>query len=374
MSRRHLALAALLVAAGCDSPAPDCPGVAGCPEPPGSDVVAGVDLAALFAAPTPAERDSVAARVARTPATTAAPVVSVVTTALPSDADATRYLRLDLRAADGTTLAYAVARIPAVDGGAGEPLRTILFLPESPGDASEAGFLTGSSARGLDRTAVQIVVAFRGATLTARSPQPGAPPVRSTATAAAEPYRTDVADLLALAARVAAVPRADPERVVAVGAGRGGAAVLMAAEREPGRFDAVATLGAPASLLDGTVRAAVRTLLLTRTNPSRLPDAAALFAPVLDLRDRRISPAEARLRLLELSAVTLADRLPALAALHAEPDDIVPTSHLDRLAERGDGPLDAPRIFRRFENATHASLPDLDDARNTVAFFLNSRP
>lgn len=375
--RFGIALAALLTAAGCDSAPPSAGCITGtepaCPPPAQDEVVAGVNLTALFAAPTDAEHDSVAARVDRTPASTSDPVQSVVATDLPSDADATRYVRLDLRAGGGATLAYALARVPAVDGGAGGPLRTLLLLPDSPGNASEADFLTGRSAQGLDRDAVQVVVALRGATLSARGPVAGGLPAAYASAAPAEPYRSDVADLLALAARIGVVPRVDASRLVAVGTGRGGTAVLLAAEREPGRFGAVGTFGAPTSLFDPSFRAATRDAL-RGAGGSRLPDAAALLAPVLDLRDGRIPLAEARLRLLELSAVTLADRLPATVALHADPDDIVPTSHLDRLLELGDGTLDAPRRFQTFDNATHASLPRLNDARNTLAFFLNSRP
>ncbi|HEX8386647.1 MAG TPA: prolyl oligopeptidase family serine peptidase [Rubricoccaceae bacterium] len=363
------ALALFLTVSACDTGSgTDCvvgtdPG---CPAPPpdADEVVAGVNLTALFAAPTAAERDSVAARLARTGGTAAAPVTGAVVTDLGADPDATRYVLLDLRGADGASIAFALARVPALDGGPATPLRTVLLVPDGSGDASEAGFLTGPGAGGLDREAVQVVVAARGASLTARGRT-------YTSAVPADPYRADVADLLALTDQLGRVPRTNPARLGAVGVGRGGAVVLLAAERRPGRFLAVSSLGAPTTLFDATVRTDARNVLQGR--PSSLPAAAALFAPVLALRDGRVGLAEARLRLLELSAVALADRLPATLSFHAEPDDVVPTAHLARLREEGEGTFEAPRRFVPVPEGDHASLLSSNDVRGPLATFLLAR-
>jgi pimeloyl-ACP methyl ester carboxylesterase len=294
----------------------------------------------------------------------------VVATPLSTDPDATRYVLLDLRDAAGRSVAFALARVPAVDGGPGTRLPVVFVLADAgpSGDASEADFLTGPLVGGLDREAVQIAVALRGGSLTARGLSPGGPAVTRASAVAADPYRADVTDLLALADRLDAVPRADTARVGAVGVGRGGAVALLAAERVPARFQAVAPIGAPTSLFDPTFRTAARTVLLGGT--SRLPGAAALFAPVLALRDRQIGLAEARLRLLELSAVALADRLPATLAFHADPDEDVPPAHLLALDRLGQGTVDAPRRFVAIPGADRARLLDLNEVTTPLAAFL----
>lgn len=369
-----LTLAATL-AAGCDTAVP-CPGDPSCEAPPGGpDVVAGVDLAALFAAPTAAERDSVTARLARTGGTDAPRTVRVEATQLATDPDATRYVLLTLLTESGQTAAFGLARIPSNAFGAGAPLPTLVLLPDGNGDTSEAAFLTGQVATGLDRETVQIVLAARGGTLTSRGAGPqqsGSLSVVRRPDLPADPYRADILDALALADLLGAVPRADPSRVALVGVGRGGAVALLAAERVPGRFRAVAPLGAPTSLFDPTVRAAVRNELLGLSRTA-LPAADALLAPVLALRAGQIPLGEARLRLLELSAAPFADRLPATRAFHADPDDVVPTSHLDRLREAGEGTLDAPRRFVRVPEGRHEALLATNDVTGTLATFLTDR-
>ena len=364
------------LAAGCDSAVP-CPGDPSCPPVPDgpSEVIDGIDLADLFAAPTATERDSVRARLTRTGGTDAARVVRVDATQLATDTDATRYVLLTLSVEGLPPATYGLARIPAAEFGAGAPLPVLVLLPDGDGSTSEAAFLTGQVAAGLDRETVQIALAARGATLTSRGvgPQQSSPTavVRRSALAA-DPYRADVLDVLALAARLGAVPRADPARVALVGTGRGGAVALLAAERAPTRFRVVAPLGAPTSLFDPTFRAAVRGVLLGRPGPS-LPSAETLLAPVRALRAREIPPGEARLRLLELSAAPFADRLPATLAFHADPDDVVPTSHLDRLREQGEGPLDAPRRFVRVPEGRHEALLATNDVTGVLATFLMQR-
>lgn len=370
--RSALALAALFVA-GCDSGTdPECVvGTDPACTPAGQDeVVAGINLTALFAAPTQAERDSVAVRLARTGGTAAPRVASAVATELAPDPDATRYVLLDLRDADGRSVAFALARVPALDGGPNTPLPVLFVLPDGAGNASEGDFLTGATAGGLDRQTVQIAVAFRGAALMARGVSPGSPSLTRASQVPTDPYRADVVDLLALTGRLALVPRANAARLGAVGVGRGGAVALLAAERQPGRFRAVSSLGAPTSLFDATFRTAARNALQGQT--TTLPAGSALLAPVLALREGggQIALAEARLRLLELSAVALADRLPATLAFHADPDVVVPTSHLDRLQERGEGTLDDPRRFVTVTEGDHDTILDLNDVRGPLATFL----
>ena len=216
--------------------------------------------------------------------------------------------------------------------------------------------MTGTTAAGLDRTTVQIVLAARGAALTTRGTMGGsADIVVRTPDAAPDPYRADALDLLALTERLSVVPRANAARLGATGIGRGGAVALLAAERAPGRFRALVPLSAPTSLFDPTFRAEVRRAL-TGGVGSRLPGLAALLAPARALARGEISLVEARLRMLELSAVALPDRLPALHDYHASPDDVVPLAHLDRLRETGGGTTLAPHLFDPVTGVPHEAL------------------
>ena len=373
----RLLLFALLAAGlvGCDSTGTEpCPDAASCPDPGGPVVIDGVNLTALFAAPTAAERDTVAARLGRTGGTAAPHTESVVATELGTDGDATRYVRLDLRIADGQAVAFGLARIPSRAIGNGEKLPVLFLLPDD-GDTSESAFLTGLYAADLDKTTVQIVLAARGGTLTARGtgpPRPGDVPVAYRSAVPADPYRADVLDLLAATDHLALVPRADAQRVGVLGIGRGGAVGLLAAERRPGRFRALVPLGAPTSLFDLTFQTAARDALLGRP-ASRLPSAEALLAPVRALRAGQIAPEEARLRLLELSAIALAGRLPATLAFHADPDDVVPTAHLDALLAEGQGTFEEPRRFVRVPEGRHDDLLSALEVTGPIATFLGQR-
>ncbi len=373
MLRTRLALClAVAVFAGCDTQSPTCPGAPECPGPGPDvpDIVAGVDLAALFATPTAAERDSVSTRLARTGGTDAARITSATGTTLAADPNGTRYTLVSLTNADGQLVTSAVARIPANDGGGG-PLPVLFILPDGAGNASEADFLTGPSANGLDTRTVQIVVADRGATLTARGVSVvSSTPIARPSQVPADPYRADVLDLLALTQNLSAVPRTNASKLAATGIGRGGAVALLAAERAPGRFKAVVPLSAPTSLFEASFRLDVRSAL-SGGSAGRLPAAETLVAPALAVSRGQISLAEARLRMLELSAIALADRLPATHAYHAASDDVVPLAHLARLREQGGGTTLEPRLFDEVSEVTHAALLSDTTVRGLLADFLN---
>ena len=365
------ALTVLLPACDTQKPDPGCTSAAPCP--PGPDppeVVAGVNLKALFAAPTAAERDSVAVRLARTGGTQAPRITRAAATALATDTDGTRYTLLTLRDSLNRVVTSAVARTPAVGVNSSGPLPVLLVLPDGAGDASEADFLTGQSAGGLDVRTVQVVLADRGATLTTRGVSAAdVTPVARRSEVSADPYRADVLDLLALPQYLALVPRALPARLGAAGVGRGGAVALLAAERTPGLFAAVVPLSAPTSLFDAAFRLDVRSAL-GGGSAGRLPAAAALVAPALAVSRGQISLAEARLRMLELSAVALADRLPNTHAYHATSDAVVPLAHLQYL-------VDATRLTNDrvlgdpVPEVTHAGIIGDTTVRGLIATFLN---
>lgn len=364
------ALAVLLPACDTQKPGTDCTTTATCP--PGGEtpeVVAGVDLAALFAAPTPAERDSVAGRLARTGGTDAPRIATATTMPLPADGDGTTYTLISLKDAAGRLVTSAVARVPF---GATQSLPVLFILPDGAGDASDRDFLTGQGQQisALVQRTVQVVVASRGATLTTRGATAGSSTqVARRSEASADPYRADVLDLLALTRHLRGVPRVDTTRLGATGVGRGGAVALLAAERAPGRLDALVTLSAPTSLFDASFRLDVRSAL-TGGPAGRLPAAEALVAPALAVSRGQISLAEARLRMLELSAVALAERLPATYAYHATDDDVVPPAHLARLGDAVRLANDRVRLDL-VPGVTHATLYTDASVRGLLASFLN---
>jgi pimeloyl-ACP methyl ester carboxylesterase len=355
--RLALAALSLLALAACDTQEPpyvECPDRADCADPP--DIVAGVNLDALFAAPTAAERDSVAARLARTGGTDAVRATRARAVDLPTDPDGTRYTLVTLLDADSREVAHAVARTPANSVGGGGRLPVLLILPDADGHADETAFLTGATAADLDRTTVQIIVAARGASVSMF--YGSGPSVRTdvyTSDTPASPYLGDALDVLAFTDQLALVPRADAGRVGVMGVGRGGTVALLAAERVPGRFGAVASLSALTSLFDPTFRTTVRQVLLGGA-VGRLPAAEVLLAPARALARGEITLAEARLRMLERSPVVLANRLPATRAFHASPDDIIPLSHLDRLRAEGGGTTLEPRLFDAVSEVRHEDL------------------
>lgn len=370
--RLVLAALALLTLAACDTTDGGCSGGTNCPPGPlpGDEVVAGVNLTALFAPSTQAERDSVAARLARTGGTDAPRVTQVAAVELQTDADGTRYQRLTLRDAGGRAVGYGVARIPANDLGGGAPLPVLFLLPDGSGDAAEASFLTGNAVLGLDRQTVQIVLAARGAALTTRGVGPNAPPLVTASDVPADPYRADVLDALALAENLGGVLRANRARVGLLGVGRGATVALLAAERTPGRFRVAASLGAVTDLFDATVRTDVRRALLGGP-PSTLPAAAALLAPAQALASGDISLQEARLRMLELSPVALQSRLPSTVALHADPDDVVPFAQFERFRALGSGTVEARRRFETVPEVGHAGVITNASARAIFSQFIN---
>lgn len=371
------ALAVLLPACDSQPPGTDCTTAAPCPpgtNAPGTnapEVVAGVDLTALFAEPTPAERDSAAARLARTGGTGAARITQATSAPLAADpGDGTTYTLLSFRDAAGRLVASALARIPATGPNSSGALPILFILPDGSGDASEADFITGPSASGLDVRTVQILVAARGAALSARSAAAGtSAPVVRRSEVPADPYRADVLDLLEFTRHLDLIPRADTARVGATGIGRGGAVALLAAERVPERFRAVAPLSAPTTLFDATFRVDVRSALSSGV-AGRLPAAEALVAPALAVSRGQISLAEARLRMLEVSAVARAERLPNTHAYHAVSDDVVPFVHLQRLVEATR--LTNDRVLvDPVPEVTHAGLLRDTTVRALVASFMD---
>ena len=359
-----LSLAALLLLAagtGCDSTPliSECvPGVdPTCETPtPGDEIVAGVNLTALFASPTTEE--VAAARQAPAPTTATATLTPLVAF------DTYRRFTLAFDQ-EGERLFTAFVRVP---GGADQTtrLRTVVVLTDGTDGAAEADLLTDPSFGSLVKDAVQIVVAYRGEALGLFGP----PPVASDV--APDPYRADVADLGALLAALPMVPRADAGRVGVVGIGRGGTVALLAT-LYGAPVESVVTLGAPTDLFAASFRAEVRTELLGSPPTEPFPAFGTLVAPVLQLRDGAVSRDEARQSLLEVSPARLATGrpLPALFAVHAVGDRVVGDDQLASLGAVLTSTPDTPRPTLLVEDTSHDDLIGVPTVQSQIAAFFD---
>lgn len=346
---RLLLLLALTLAACSDAPP-----VVGCDDNPscvpgGDEILAGVNLTTLFEpAATPAEVAE--ARLRRDAAATPG---ALTQTTLATDPDGTQWVLLTLESG-GAAVVRALARIPGPAGRV-DPLPTLLLLPDGQNvEAAEGVFLTAPGFRTLVDGTLQILVAYRGETLTFRGQSYASDLV-------ADPYGADVNDVLALAGLAGQVFRANAGRLGAVGFGRGGTVALLAAQRSA-LFRAVVTFGAPTDLLAPSFRDETRIVLSGRSPTTPFPGLSGLVAPVLALRDDEISEAEARLRLIARSPRYFVPDLPTTLLLHAVPDDTVPTDQGRRMAGVLDVDDGVSRTYREYD-ANHDSLRDLISAQ-----------
>ena len=331
---------------------PDCEDTT----PPADEVVAGVNLTALFASPTSAEAEAARARL---PQATAAQATLVP---LSDAADGARRFALALDR-DGQRVVTALVRVPG-DAALTSRLPTLVVLPDGTDGARASGLFDRPEDGTLVTETVQVVVAYRGEALVVDGQT-------LASDLAPDPYRADVADVLAVLDALPSVPRASGTRVALVGVGRGGTVALLAASQAPG-VDAVVSLGAPTDLFQPSFRAEARALLLGSTPRDPYPALDALAAPALALRDGAVDRAEARLRLAETSPAALGLTLPSVLAFHAVGDPVVGEDQLealDRALQTGSG---LTRIAELVDDATHDTLVDLPAVRRDVAAFLNS--
>lgn len=319
-----MALGAIALAA-CDAASPPC-GAACTPDP---DIVAGVDLAALFAPPTPAERALTAAARAERDAERAGryAFADVATHRAPGPREPEEWrvvAALDA-ARPRDTLFYAAIRLPPRPLGDVRTRPFLLVLPSADAVAADvpAALPIAEYAHG---EIVFGVVAFRGQVLRVggrayRSPAPPAP------------YDADVDDALAVlgyAARAGAALLVDPARKGLYGFGRGGGVALLTlgrARTPDEHVRLVVSLAAPTTFFTPGLRDDARRYLQGRPLET-VPGFAPVLAPVLDaLRAGSLALAEARAALLLRSAAYVAAPPPYTLAIHGADDGTVPVEH-----------------------------------------------
>jgi hypothetical protein len=342
---------ALLLAA-CDGGGPD-------PNPPVEpEVVDGVNLTALLAPPTNAERAAIraewpslaGARAARYAYTVEATVEAA------DGADLVVYAGRD--AASQAVLHYGFVRLPPRPPGDVARRPAVLVLPEDAAALTpEAALATLPLEGSVVDEFVYVALAYRGQALDVGGTTYASPPDPAAA------YDLDAEDARAFFdAALARTPLADPARTAAVGYGRGGTAALLA-EARGGPFDLVASLAAPTSFFLSSARDAAH-VYLSSGAPGALPAFDDVAATVLDpLRGGGGDVAAARLALLRRSPAFFAGPPPFILAAHGVLDFVVPVAHGDALGLVQGEP---EAVYLRRDEDDHASLVGAQEVVSTA--------
>jgi dipeptidyl aminopeptidase/acylaminoacyl peptidase len=185
----------------------------------------------------------------------------------------------------------------------------------------------------------------------------------------ASPWDRDVDDALALLEVVlATVSFADPDRLGVVGLSRGGAVALLMAIREP-RIRGVVSFFAPTDFFGPFVRGVFRETLLGR--PPSLPGVGFLAREIIaPLLEGTMDESRVRLELLRRSSARFAERLPAVQVHHGTADGIVPVEEAEQLIAAmellGRGPPDFQAFI--YPGAGHSPFQMPESAERTRAF------
>jgi dipeptidyl aminopeptidase/acylaminoacyl peptidase len=278
-----------------------------------------VDVAALFAAPSPGEVAAIRAEWAgRT--TAAVDVREELSTPFAIGPSAGR-LRVLSHLVDGQRHVGAVVA-PADAAPGSLPVLVYAHGGDAGVSVDELGLLfLGLGAQADDY--VWVVPAFR------------AEPLRVgtqvfTAQGPASPWDRDVDDALSLLSVVVAQePAADPERVAVLGLSRGAGVGLLMGARDP-RIDAVVAFFGPTDFFDPWTQDIVEDALDGR--PRDLPGLSWLDAQFIQpLRRGERTTAEVRRELVRRSVVLFASSLPAVQLHHGTADAVVSISQAQRL-------------------------------------------
>ncbi|MDX1418440.1 MAG: hypothetical protein R3181_00620 [Rubricoccaceae bacterium] len=373
VNRRPLVLAVLAALgvatlAACDAGDPD-PGPF---VPPADEVVAGVNLDALFQAPTPGEQDATRAAFAqRDRALAGAYRFELVEERAGLDgAELLVYRARD--AESGTVLFHGVVRLPLRATGDGRARPLVLVLDDGT-DGASADLLTSDTLpvqASLRDDLVLALLAYRGEPLEAGG-------ARYDSEAAPSPYDRDVDDALAFLtfARGLGVDvefLVDGARLGVIGLGRGGGTALLT-EARGGPYTLVVDLAGPTDLFLGTFRTRVRDLLRGEGG-GRFPGIDALAdAIVFPLRDSALTLEEARLALLARSARYFTAPPPFIAAVHGEFDGVVPVEHGRVLDLRDPDQGGASAVYLELPDADHTSILRQGKTINLVSTLLRDR-
>lgn len=322
------------------------PALAGChddPTGPGERTVEGVDLDALFAPPTEAERQEILADWAtREPQVAGIREEAALEVTLGGEPGT---LRIVSHLVDGHR---HVGGVMAPDGAPPGSLPVLVYAHGGDGGTSASELrLIALAMDDLADDVVLVAPAFRSEPF-------GFEGEELVAGGEPSPWDRDVDDVLALI-RVAGemTPAADTTRVGVLGFSRGGGVALLMGIRDP-LVDRVVAFFGPTDFFSPWVRDVTEEAL--RGTLRDLPGLRFLDREFIQpLKDGALSIADVRPEMVRRSAVLFAPRLPALQLHHGLDDEIVPVEQAERLMavmQELDRPADEFQAFL-YEGGRH---------------------
>lgn len=311
---RTLALALVtLVAAACDSADPD-------------RIAGGVNVTALFAAPTDAEKATVLADwQARDVSPRNVQVVARLTASGTGLGGATRTYDATVVSHDVAGVTHYGAILVPAGKPAGQRLPVVVYAHGGDGGTRvEEGAAIAALLTPPQREFIWVVPSFRAERLRYGSET-------RTSGGPASPWDYDVDDALALVNIALASYDGSPGAIGAVGFSRGGGVALLMAIRDP-RITRVLDMFGPTDFYGRYVEDIVVEALDGGTRT--LPGFDVLNARFLQpLKAGTVTPAQMRLELLRRSPARFADRLPAVQIQHGTADDVVLVSQAQALID-----------------------------------------
>lgn len=333
------------------------------PMGPGDGIIAGVDVAALFEAPTQAEIDEVAAQWDARTITVTGVTVERDTVVTSSGLDVR--VRIVTHEVDGLRHVGAVLTADGITG----PAPIIVYAHGGDEGASVQDVLFQFPLVGADAARfVWVVPSFRSEALRFAGQT-------WTSQGNPSPWDRDVDDALSLLdVAVSIEPAADIDNVEVFGFSRGAGVGLLMGIRDP-RVDRIVEFFGPTDFFGSFARSVVEDAL--RGELGDLPGLDYLdqtFLQPLSRGDK--TREEVRLELVRRSAVLFADRLPDLQVHHGTADDVVDVSQaqalIDAMVALGRG--EPGFQWYLYDGGTHNPLTLAGSIGRAVSFLLEILP
>lgn len=299
-------------------------GLSGCGDAVGSGrrVVAGVDLDALFAPPTPAEVSAVEDEWRGRDVSTQD--VQVAASSPVSLGPTTANLRVVSHTVAGVRH-YGAIVVPANAAPASLPILVVGHGGDGGLNVNQLLTLLTLGLGGAADDFVYVTPAFRSEPLVFQG-------VTYASEGEPSPWDRDVDDALALLnTTIDLTPEADSTRIAVVGFSRGAAVGLLMAIRDP-RIAGVVEYFGPADFFGPFVQQVVEEALMGR--PRYLPGLTHLDARFIQpLQRGELTIDDVRSELVRRSAVYFASRIPQLQVHHGTADSVVPVGEAERLIQ-----------------------------------------
>lgn len=338
------------------------PVLSACSDAAGPDdrVVAGVNLAELFAPPTSAEVAAV--RDEWTSRDVSARDVEILRSDTVRVGTVTEVTVRVVAHTVGGVRHYGAVVVPSGAASGSLPLLVVGHGGDGGIDIDDALLLLGFGLGDAVDDFVFVVPSFRSEPLVFEGTEyrsEGEP----------SPWDRDVDDALALLnAAIEITPEADPSRIGVLGFSRGAGVGLLMAIRDP-RIDAAVEFFGPTDFFGTFVQDVVEEALLGM--PRNLPGLAYLDAQFIQpLRRGELTIQDVRPELIRRSPVYFVDRLPQVQVHHGTADSTVSVSQAERLIEvmRQEGRQAPGFEYFLYPGGGHNPLTLIGSLDRTIAF------